>query len=315
MNKKTSWIALLIIIIILAIVFWPKSHATEDKVVRVGYFPLLSTTPLYIAEEKGLFVEKGIKIEKTLFQTSNQLTDALIRGDVDFGTYISLVPVVAAEMGDPGKIQIFAHSDLVMDPPYDNLVVPKDSSIQNPTQLAGKRIGVFPGTTQKSIVKKYLMNKGVDVSTVTFVEIPPQNQLVALSQGSVDALQAIEPNRTISIETGMARAINISTYAETYEHMPFIVGAVSSSFVKEHPELTKEVIEVFSAGNDYMTTNEAETRQIAAKNLNMEQDIAAKVKIHPYVPVNPKSIEDFMDFLVSIGEIKTKPDLSQMFYK
>ena len=159
------------------------------------------------------------------------------------------------------------------------------------------------------------MNKGVDVSTVTFIEIPPQNQLAALAQGSIDALQAIEPNRTIAIEKNIARVINRSTYAETYDHMPFIVGAVSSVFVKENPELAKRVVDVLGEGNSYMTTNEGETRQIAAKSLGLEVGIANKVKLYPHVPVNEKSVADFIDFLVSIGELKTKPDLSQMFYK
>ncbi len=226
-----------------------------------------------------------------------------------------MIPLMTAESIDPGKMKMFFISDFTLDESFDQLIVKTESPIKSPADLGGKKIGIFPGTTQRSILKKYLTDKGVDISKTTFIELPPQNQLAALWQGSIDVLQSIEPNRTIAIESGNARAINVSAYAETYNHTPFATGVVTSAFVQNHPDLAKKTVEVLKEGNTYLSANEADTRTIAGKAMNLEKNIQDKVSMQEYVGIDEDNVSRFADFLIQIGELKTKPDVSQMFYK
>lgn len=303
-------------VILVVVIVWASGISKEDdRVVKIGYLQILSSYPLYVADTNGEFAKEGIKTENILFQSSNQLVDALVRGDVDLSPSLSLVPILNAEAVDSGKLQVFYASDLTATKPFDSLIVKRDSKIQTIKDLVGKKVGIFPGTTQRSIVKEFLRKNDVDAEKVLFVELPPQNQLVALSQGSIDALQAIEPNKTIAIETGLARAINKSTYAETYDHTPFAVGVITTDFVQKHSSLAKRVLTVLDSTNKHVLTNEVETRSIIAKVMNLDKNIADKVVINEYVALDPENIRKFVDFLVSIGELKASPDLTKMFYK
>ena len=57
----------------------------------------------------------------------------------------------------------------------------------------------FPGSTATSLLRKYLKDSKVEVGGITFVPIPPQTQLGALLEGSIDALHAYEPTTAIAL--------------------------------------------------------------------------------------------------------------------
>ncbi len=72
---------------------------TTSTTVRVGYLTVTSGLPLFVGIEQGYFKEEGITIESQLFQTSNQLADALLanRIDMDAGTSSFVLAGLAQE--------------------------------------------------------------------------------------------------------------------------------------------------------------------------------------------------------------------------
>ena len=145
----------------------------------------MASLPLFIAEEKGFLAEEGLQFKTTAIATSNQLVDGVVAGNLDCYIESSAVPVLAVELQSPGKLKVFAVSEITRETPFDALLVKEDSPIKALSDLAGKKIGVFPGSTATNLLKKYLGDKGLDVSSITFVPMPPPNHLAALVRGSV----------------------------------------------------------------------------------------------------------------------------------
>src|SRR5215471_17768281 len=180
---KLTFPALAVSAIAVAILSLNGCGGTKTATVRIGYLSNTGSVPLFVAEEKGYFVEEGIREEATPIATSNQLVDALAAGNLDAYPESSAYPALAVEAQSPGRLKIFAASAITRQKPFDSLLVKENSSIQKVSDLAGRRIGVFPGSTATSLLRKFLKDSKVEVGGITFVPIPPQTQLGALLEG------------------------------------------------------------------------------------------------------------------------------------
>ena len=96
-NAKLIIPILIIAVIIVGALFVIYPKQKEAKIVKIGYLPIMASLPLYVAQENNYFVEQGVQIETTQLQSSNQLVDALVRGDIDIVVETSAVPALIAE--------------------------------------------------------------------------------------------------------------------------------------------------------------------------------------------------------------------------
>lgn len=291
----------------------------SDYVVKVGYLPTLSSKLLFeIANQKGFFEEEGVRIEAIEMQSSNLLADAIIRGDVHVVTRSSVMPVLNAELVEPGNVQIFAVTDYTSDKPFDSIIVKPDSPIQTIADLEGKNIGVFPGTTAKNMLKLLFSEEGIDSSGMDFVELPAQQHLTALAAGSIDALYTYEPSVSIGKDELQARVVFGSVFAHHLEHNPIAVSQINSRFVTEHPEEARRVVRAINRASDYMRDNDAEARIIARDVFNFSENVAAQITL-PYSlradDMGQASMSALIDVLVAAGELQEKIDVSGLFYR
>ena len=168
------------LVVVVVVIFLLVSPRENVPTVRIGYLNITASLPLFIAEEKEFFGAEDIQYQAVPMATSNQLVDGIVAGNLDVFVESSAVPVLALELQSPGHIKVFSFSSITKQTPFDALLVKDDSTISNLSDLAGKTVGVFPGSTATSLLKKYLTDKGIDPSTITFIPIPPQNHLAAL---------------------------------------------------------------------------------------------------------------------------------------
>lgn len=326
MNKYVTYISAVIAVILIAcVVFFGVKYienkrattASLNQTVKIGAVTaiLSSALPLDVALEDKQFEKRNIKTETVGFASANLLVDALVRGDVDITPFDSVFPFLSAEVTDPGKIKLFAVSDLTPDVRFDAILVQPNSPINNLKDLSGKKIGVFPGSTTTAFLKAYLTNNNIDISKTTFVQIPPQDQIQALQSKSVDALYALEPTFSIATVQAGFRILDQGPYAKLFNHTPIGGGLISSKFVNQNPLLAKSTIETFQETYQLMQTNDALVRQVAQEKFNLKPNTAAIVGIPAMTAPDPESFSRFVDLVISVGELKQKPDLSSIYYK
>ncbi len=318
MKNTKLFVSILIIVLIVIgafFVFSPKQE--ETRVVKIGYLPIMASLPLYVAQENNYFIEQGIQIETIQLQSSNQLVDALIRGDIDIVVESSAVPALIAETIDSGKIKIFSASDITPETPFDSLIVKKDSTLNSLKDLEGKKIGVFPGSTATNLLKKFLSDNNVDISKMEFIQIVPANQLPALYEGSIDALHAYEPTTAIALQSGNAKKLYSSIYAEQLNHNPQGVALISTKFISENPQLAKKTIKAFNQASDFISQNDAKTREIVVKYVKVDKSVADNV-VFLYMSrsdkINKNVLQSYADMLYDIGEMENKIDVSTLLY-
>lgn len=317
--KNVKFLSLIVVVVIVIIggFFVFNQKKPETMVVRIGYLPIMASLPLYVAQENGYFSQQGVQVEIIQMQSSNQLVDALVRGDIDIVVESSAVPALIAETIDSGKIKIFSTSDITPETPFDSLIVKKESSLNSLKDLEGKKIGTFPGSTATNLLKKYLSDKGVDVSKIEFIQVVPANQLSALYAGSIDVLHAYEPTTAIALQGGNAKKLYGSIYAEQLNHNPQGVALISTKFISENSRLAKKTVDAFNQASDFISKNDAKTREIVVKYVKIDKAVADNV-IFLYMSksdkINKDALQTYADMLNAVGEMKNKINVSNVFY-
>lgn len=321
MNKTVLlWVGGVILLVIASVlVFGDRTpKGASEKTIKIGYVKVVGSLPVHIAYDKEFFTKRGLKVEKVELSSANQVIEALSRGDIDVASFISVFPLFSAELVAPGKMQIFSVSDMTSEHPFDAVMVLNESSVKDVKDLSAKKIGVFPGSTGSNFLKAYLIGKGVDVSKIEYVQLAPPTQLTALYAKSIDALFSYEPTVTTALESGKVRKITGSVYAEQFNHSPIASHIIATKFVDEYPELAEEVVSSFDEANAYISNNDSEVRAFITSFYGLPKNVADKVsltKMSNYADLDKNSFNEFVDYIVTLGELKSKPDISNIYYQ
>lgn len=318
--KKTLIVCGVIILLMLAVFAAKKFTSSSEYVVKIGNIPImLSKLPLVIAQEKGFFKDAGITVQISEMASSNLISDALMRGDIDITPEISILPFLTAEITDPGKAMIFSVTDLnINDAPFDSIIVKEGSKINTLNDLQGKKIGVFPGTTAINILKMLFKQNNIDTSAMQFVQLPAAAQLTALQSGSIDALHAYEPALSVALVDNKMKKIYGAVYADIINHSPIGSGLVNTQFVQNHPDEAKKIIKAIGRAYEYMRTNEAESREIAKRLFKYSDAVSAVVSLPRFnysTKIDTQIVSEMVDIFVLGGEISKKPDLANAYYQ
>jgi NitT/TauT family transport system substrate-binding protein len=254
MNKSTKIIVGIIVLVAIVGVFSllksKNGPATSQlQKVKIAYLPVSQALPLYLGIEKGYFKEAGIDVEPVRFEAPNQIVDALIAGNVDFGSPSTATGITAiSQYKNPNSLRFFAlNGEAVPDRVGHGLLVKVDSKIPDIKGLKGKKLGIIPGIQFRTLAKHLLFQEGLDSEKdVTLVELALPLQLQALSSGQVDAVLTLEPIRTIGLNQKIAKDL---VFAPLNKYIAEPVygggGVVRVDFANKNPELTSKVIAVF----------------------------------------------------------------------
>ncbi len=317
MKKLSLIVGALVIVLVIALL--THSSKNNEYVVRIGYAPNIGFLPLHIADQQGLFTKAGVRVELKQLQSGQQLYEALVRKELDYVPFLSMVPVMNGELVSPGNVKLVTVTDISLENQFDDILVKGNSTIKKLSDLKGKKIGVFPGTTGTNFLKKYFEEKGIDFSKIEFVQLPPPSQLQALESGSIDALHAYEPSLTIGVEkSGFRKLAGESIFASLINHSAIGGYWFSTNFAEKHPDLAQKIVSAMDAGNEVIVGNPTLARSVAKMTYNLDQTIADRVTLIKMVPstqFKPEMLTSFVDYLVSIGELKSKPDLSHIYYR
>jgi len=314
--KNVGVSVLVIGAISVALIMMPEFNR-DARPVRIGFLNIAASLPLFIAEENGYFPAAGVEIETYSIASSNQLVDAILANNLDMVVEASAVPVFAATLQLEGAQKIFAVSSITSERPFDALLVRADAPLQSLADLEGKSIGVFPGSTATNLLRKFLLDRGIDVGSISFVPIPPQSQLAALIEGSIAALHAYEPTTAIALSSGQARRLHGSVYAAMLEPNPQGVAVVSTRFARENPDQAAAAIRALERAMDFMRENDAASRTILSNRLELSGP-AADAMVFLYMvgheDLSRTTLQSYADMLTELGELPARLDVAELIY-
>ncbi len=274
--------------------------------VKVAYPPMVAALPYIIAEEDRLFPTNDVKVEATLFTSSNDMLNSLVAGQSDLIPAISLIPIIQLEIQYPGKVRLYSHSRMSREKAIDAIIVKEDSSIRTLNDLAGKKIGLFPGTSPSNLLKAFLKKKGIATDSMTLVQLAPPAQLSSLKAGAVDALFTYEPVTTTALKQGGYRQVFGSVYADLLDPCPIGASVISRDFERKHPDAARKLVSALDQATVLQRTQPDKFRPLIEKIVKIPPEIAASVNIVDATlstEDDTANLQRFINLLHEIGEI------------
>lgn len=186
---KTA-LALFIILAVSRLGALAQKANPSDNLIRIGY---QKYGTLVLLKARGSLEKRmaavHVEVQWTEFPAGPQLLEGLNVGSIDFGTVGEAPPIFAQAAG----------ADLIYvgnEPSAsaaEAIVVPKNSSIKNLTELKGKKIALNKGSNVHYLLVKLLEKGGVKYSEIDPIYLTPADARAAFERGSVDAWVIWEP--------------------------------------------------------------------------------------------------------------------------
>ncbi len=160
------------------------------KPVKIGLIPLTSSSPIFIARDKGYFKAEGLDAEILPFDAAQPIAVAVAAGDVQFGT--TAFTAGFFNLAGNGSLKIIAGESREV-PGYRNqgyLVYPKvyDAGLKSPRDLPGHSLGVTQvGSNSHLSLGLWAEKAGFPVSRVKVVPLQTLgNVAAAVKTGRID---------------------------------------------------------------------------------------------------------------------------------
>ena len=175
-----------------------RTAAADTVVIRMGALKLIHSITPYFYER---FLPDGYRLEIIPFESPTDGKSAVVTKSVDFGTF----GIAAAILGAA------AHEPVVVFGSECNkgmaVVARKDSPIASLKDLKGKRVAIWPGSTQEVFILERLHMEGMTIKDVESVRVSFSEMPAALARGDVDAYVGAEPGPGLSLATGVGKIV------------------------------------------------------------------------------------------------------------
>ena len=300
-----------IIIVALLVTGTAAKQASAAPKITLLYTAVSAFIGSWVAKDQGFFDQRGIDVDLSLAQNGSELTSALVSDSAQIGGPTPTVLLQADEQGL--DLVIVAGTILYPQQPGANgLLARTGSGFKGAPDLVGKKVGVpgfggFPDI----LTKKWVQSKGIDYHTITWVEIPFQQESDALKSGLIDAVGTVNPfyRRIITSNVGY-------DIGDIFSVVPPGTSAVVYTSTRSWVAKNAEAVKAFRAALDDATAFIADAshagavRTSIAKFTKLPPEAAATVDIPISVDAHakPQSLQFWIDVSREQGLIKGNPN-------
>nr|VFJ97188.1 MAG: taurine transport system substrate-binding protein [Candidatus Kentron sp. H]VFJ97789.1 MAG: taurine transport system substrate-binding protein [Candidatus Kentron sp. H]VFK02970.1 MAG: taurine transport system substrate-binding protein [Candidatus Kentron sp. H] len=272
MKKRLISIFSVVALAVMGIGVWGIGMAQKTDEITIAYF-LEWPTPNQFAQARGIYEkELGVEINWRAFDTGTAMSAAMASGDVQIAFSQGIAPfVVATSAGQ--DLQVIDVSESYSE--SDNCVVRAMLEIDktNPRDLEGKQVGVPLGTVAHYGFLKQMAYFGVDVSTMTIIDMAPPDSAAAFANGNLDMvcgwggpLRRMKKHGNVLLTGAEKEALGIRV---------FDVTTVTAAWAKENAELLTGFLKVTADMNARFAAGEREAMlPVIAKVAGMDEEAA-----------------------------------------
>ncbi|HEY3375827.1 MAG TPA: MetQ/NlpA family ABC transporter substrate-binding protein [Candidatus Aquicultor sp.] len=247
--------------------------------VRVGTLPIEDALPIFVAQQKGLFKDKDLDIELTVFKSAQERDAALQAGQIDAavgdmvavgalkqsGTDISVVSVLLGATPAEGRFGI--------------LVPPQATDLKTVDQIKGVPIAISSNTIIEYTVDELLKSKGFKDTDIRKVEIKAMPVRVdALVNGQVRAASLPDPLLSFAVSKG-ARVIIDDTKGANLSQVVLIFR---NDFIDANKAAVKSMLSAQNDAVKLINENPDAYRQLLVDKAKLPAPIAKTYKINTY---------------------------------
>nr|WP_052478627.1 ABC transporter substrate-binding protein [Kibdelosporangium sp. MJ126-NF4]CEL19588.1 ABC-type nitrate/sulfonate/bicarbonate transport systems periplasmic components-like protein [Kibdelosporangium sp. MJ126-NF4]CTQ94613.1 ABC-type nitrate/sulfonate/bicarbonate transport systems periplasmic components-like protein [Kibdelosporangium sp. MJ126-NF4] len=287
----------------------------ERTKIRVGAMPIIDSTPVHLAQQKGYFKEVGLEVELETVTGAATAIPKLLSNELQF-TYGAYVPVFQSQAKGNGDFKFVADSYQTAENIFV-IMVGKDSRIKTPKDLAGARIATNTKNSITDLLAKSAMETaGVDQSKITWFEFPFPDMQAKLAAGQIDAAVILEP-----FVTQAAREIGATPIVDTSQgptaNFPISGYTGLSKFTIDNPKTTEAFRKALQKASE-TARNREEVEKAVTQFVKIDKEVAKLVRIGTFpTSVDRTRLQRTVDLMkqYKMLEPNAKIDIDAMIFK
>ena len=236
------------------------SRAQAARTVKMGSLRLIhSMTPHFYQR----FAPAGLTIEIITFDSPTDGKNAVVTRSVDFGGFGIAAGTLGAAAGEP-VVVVGAFCNRGM-----GVIAKAGSGIRDIAGMHGKRVGIWPGSTQEVFILERLRQNGMTVRDITSVRVPFGEMHAMLSRGDIDAYVGAEPGPGLSLSSGVGELVEFP-YGTAMGGLNMIF-ATSEAMIAQDPALVRTMLGIHRRASEHMMANKAEVAEATVRILGAQR--------------------------------------------
>lgn len=234
----------------------PAIARAQARTVKMGSLRLIHSMTPHFYEK---FAPADLKIEITTFDSPTDGKNAVVTKSVDFGGFGIAAATLGAAAGEP-IVVVGAFCNKGM-----GIVSKAGSDVKTIKDLKGKKVGIWPGSTQEVFILERLRMEGLSVRDIQSTRVPFGEMHAMLSRGDIDAYVGAEPGPGFSLSSGVGQLVEYP-YGTTMGGLNMILGTHEDTVAKD-PELIRTMLTIHRKASEFMMANKAAVAEMTVAKL------------------------------------------------
>jgi sulfonate transport system substrate-binding protein len=215
------------------------------------------TAPVWIAKEKGFFRDYNLAPEWKVYNSGHHACIALSKGEAQVANCTDFV--AARGIVKDNSLRIIACTNRGM---IEWLIARKDRGIHKLSDLEGKKIGLLVGSSSDFYLQLSLRLEQIPIESVEIVNLSPPEQIRALMQGEIDAIQVWDPFATECIQKLGENGVSFRIGEGMLSNWLLMS---QKEFLDQNPSVVERIIKALLKAEEYLNANNSEAINIVQK--------------------------------------------------
>jgi NitT/TauT family transport system substrate-binding protein len=233
------------------------------EAVTVGIEPNQVNTLIIIADDRGFFTGNGLNVTLRNYPSGAAAVNGMMDGESDIAMAAEFVLVGKALAHVPVRtivsIDRFQHI---------HIIGRSDHGIGNISDLRGKRVGLPQKTAGEFYLGRFLLLHGMGMHDVVQVNVLPQQSADAITNGSVDAIVAWEPN----VRTIESRIVNGTVkWPAQSGQSAYCIAIASDTWIAGNPGSAHRFVKAIQQSESFVAIHPDEAREIIRGRLKYDE--------------------------------------------
>ncbi|MDX2205636.1 MAG: ABC transporter substrate-binding protein [Hyphomicrobiaceae bacterium] len=224
----------------------PAVARAQARTVKMGSLRLIHSMAPHFYEK---FAPADLKIEIITFDSPTDGKNAVVTKSVEFGGFGIAAATLGAAAGEP-VVVVGAFCNKGM-----GIIAKAGSDIKAVKDLKGKKVGIWPGSTQEVFILERLRMEGMSVRDIQSIRVPFGEMHAMLSRGDIDAYVGAEPGPGLSLSSGVGQLVEYP-YGTSMGGLNMILGTHEDTVAKD-PQLVRTMLSIHRKASEFMMANKA----------------------------------------------------------
>ena len=297
------------------------SAASAADKVTVGVFPVSSSLPYFVAQDRGYFKAQDLDVAMVRLIGGPPNVAAMIGDQIDASAVLVTIEGINANLKKPGVAMYISLNTQNRASQMEQFVVRKGYNATSIKDLKGAKIMSAPGPANLSMARAVLAANGLKEGDYTLDQLDMAQHVAAMQSGSFDAGYTLEPGASIMRALGVATTLEagvVATYILGDPNANAFVGgcALTSKFIADRPAVAKRFADAWAkAVND--VNGDPTVRKTLVDNKLVPENVAATVPLLKVFMAKDLSAADkaayqkFIDFSTDNKILAEKVDVTK----